>query len=44
MTPSRLRDDYELYSERFYVGLEHARKTIELAGLRETTESDLLGE
>ncbi len=44
MTPSRLRDDYELYSERFYVGLEHARKTIELAGLQETTESDLLGE
>ena len=44
MTPSRLRDDYELYSERFYVGLEHARKTIKLAGLRETTESDLMGE
>ena len=44
MTPSRLRDDYELYSERFYVGLEHARKTIELAGLQETTESDLLGD
>ncbi|MCK5116721.1 MAG: radical SAM protein [Candidatus Aegiribacteria sp.] len=44
MTPPRLRDDYELYSERFYVGLEHARKTIELAGLAETTESDLLGE
>jgi biotin synthase len=44
MTPQRLRDDYELYSERFYVGLEHARKTIKLAGLQETTESDLLGE
>ena len=44
MTPPRLRDDYELYSERFYVGLEHARRTIELAGLQETTESDLMGE
>ena len=44
MTPPRLRDDYELYSKRFYVGLEHARRTIELAGLKETTESDLLGE
>ena len=44
MTPPRLRDDYELYSERFYVGLEHARNTIERAELHETTESDLLGE
>lgn len=44
MTPPRLRDDYELYSERFYVGLEHARNTIERAELQETTESDLLGE
>ncbi len=44
MTPPRLRDEYELYSERFYVGLEHARTTIRKAGLRETTESDLLGE
>jgi biotin synthase len=43
MTPPRLRDDYELYSERFYVGLEHARNTIERAELQETTESDLLG-
>lgn len=42
MTPPRLRDDYELYSERFYVGLEHARKTIREAGLRETTEAELL--
>lgn len=43
MTPPRLRDDYELYSERFYVGLEHARNTIARAELQETTESDLLG-
>jgi len=42
MTPPRLRDDYELYSERFYVGLEHARNTIDRAGLHETTESNLL--
>jgi len=42
MTPPRLRDDYQLYSERFYVGLEHARNTIEKAGLHETTEADLL--
>lgn len=42
MTPSKLRDDYTLYSDRFYVGLEHARKTIVRAGLTETTESDLL--
>jgi biotin synthase len=42
MTPQRLRDDYELYTDRFYVGLEHARKTISRAGLRETTESELL--
>lgn len=41
MTPPRLRDDYELYSERFYVGLEHARRTIMRAGLEETTESEL---
>lgn len=44
MTPPRLRDDYELYSERFYVGLEHARNTIKRAELQETTESDLLSE
>lgn len=42
MTPQRLRDDYELYSRRFYVGLEHARRTIERAGLKETTEHSLL--
>lgn len=42
MTPSRLRDDYTLYTDRFYVGLEHARKTIARAGLTETTEMDLL--
>jgi len=44
MTPSDLRDEYELYSDRFYVGLEYARNTIGRAGLLETTESDLLGE
>lgn len=43
MTPPRLRDDYELYSKRFYVGLEHARKTIIRAGLIETTEAELFG-
>lgn len=42
MTPSALRDDYTLYSDRFYVGLEHARRTMLRAGLAETTESDLL--
>jgi len=42
MTPPRLRDEYELYSDRFYVGLAHARKTIVEAGMVETTESDLL--
>ena len=44
MTPPRLRDEYELYTNRFYVGLEHARKTITEAGLTETTEMDLLTE
>jgi biotin synthase len=44
MTPPRLRDDYELYSERFYVGLEHARRTIEKAALEETTESELISD
>ncbi len=44
MTPQRLRDDYGLYSDRFYVGLSHARKTIGLAGMIETTEMDLLSE
>lgn len=42
MTPPRLRDDYELYTDRFYVGLKHARDTIQAAGLKETTEADLL--
>ena len=42
MTPRDLRDDYTLYTQRFYVGLDHARKTIERAGLTETTEQDLL--
>jgi len=42
MTPAKLRDDYTLYSDRFYVGLEHARDTISRAGLQETTEGDLL--
>ncbi|MCK4504625.1 MAG: radical SAM protein [Candidatus Aegiribacteria sp.] len=41
MTPQRLRDDYELYSERFYVGLEHARRTIIRADMVETTEAEL---
>ncbi len=44
MTPPRLRDDYELYSERFYVSLEHARKTIGRAEMVETTEAELFGE
>jgi biotin synthase len=44
MTPPRLRDDYELYSERFYVSLAHARRIMEEAGLQETTECDLVGE
>jgi len=43
MTPPRLRDDYELYTDRFYVGLDHARRTIAEAGLEETTEAGLLG-
>lgn len=42
MTPQKLRDDYTIYSDRFYVGLEHARKTIRKAGLVETTEGELL--
>lgn len=42
MTPPRLRDDYELYTDRFYVGLQHARETMAAAGLAETTEADLL--
>ncbi len=42
MTPQKLRDDYTIYSDRFYVGLEHARNTIKKAGLVETTEGELL--
>lgn len=42
MTPGKLRDDYTIYSNRFYVGLEHARKAIRKAGLVETTEGGLL--
>jgi biotin synthase len=42
MTPLGLRDDYELYTDRFFVGLEHARRTIASSGLSETTEADLL--
>ena len=42
MTPRKLRDDYTIYTDRFYVGLEHARKTIRKAGLVETTEGELL--
>lgn len=42
MTPQKLRDDYTIYSDRFYVGLEHARNTIKKAGLLETTEGELL--
>lgn len=42
MTPQKLRDDYTIYSDRFYVGLEHARNTIRKAGLMETTEGELL--
>jgi biotin synthase len=42
MTPSKQRDDYTLYSDRFYVGLDHARETIRKAGLEETTEGCLL--
>lgn len=42
MTPRKLRDDYAIYTDRFYVGLEHARKTIRKAGLVETTEGELL--
>ncbi|MCD4709040.1 MAG: [FeFe] hydrogenase H-cluster radical SAM maturase HydE [Candidatus Sabulitectum sp.] len=42
MTPQKVRDDYTIYSDRFYVGLDHARKTISKAGLVETTEGELL--
>lgn len=38
MTPPRLRDDYTLYTNRFFVGLAHARETIARAGLTEASE------
>ncbi len=38
MTPPRLRDDYTLYTNRFFVGLAHARETIRRAGLVEASE------
>lgn len=38
MTPPRLRDDYTLYTNRFFVGLAHARETIARAGLTESSE------
>lgn len=38
MTPPSLRDDYELYSRRYFVSLEHARSVIARAGLVESTE------
>lgn len=38
MTPPRLRDDYTLYTDRFFVGLAHARETIARAGLTEASE------
>ncbi|MBN1434030.1 [FeFe] hydrogenase H-cluster radical SAM maturase HydE, partial [Candidatus Fermentibacterales bacterium] len=44
MTPQRLRDDYELYSDRYYVRLEHARNTIRRASLEECTEGDVVKE
>ena len=34
----------EIYTDRFYVGLRHARETIQAAGLKETTEAALLSE
>lgn len=39
MTPPRLRDEYELYSKRYFVSLEHARSVIAGAGLTESSES-----
>ncbi len=41
MTPPALRDDYQLYTERYYVSLGHARSVIRAAGLVETTEAPL---
>lgn len=39
MTPPALRDDYTLYSDRFFVGLAHARETMARAGLTESWET-----
>ncbi|HOA04667.1 MAG TPA: radical SAM protein [Candidatus Fermentibacter daniensis] len=38
MTPPSIRDDYELYSRRYFVSLEHARSVIAAAGLTEASE------
>lgn len=38
MTPPRLRNEYTLYTDRFFVGLSHARETIARAGLTEAAE------
>jgi biotin synthase len=38
MTPPSVRNEYELYSERFFVSLEHARGVIRDAGLEEASE------
>jgi biotin synthase len=38
MTPPRLRDEYEIYSKRYFVSLEHARSVISQAGLTESSE------
>lgn len=38
MTPPAVRDEYELYSKRFFVSLEHARDVIRAAGLTEASE------
>lgn len=38
MTPPRLRDEYTLYTDRFFVGLAHARDTMARAGLTEASE------
>jgi biotin synthase len=39
MTPRSVRDEYRLYSERFFVSLEHARSVISKAGLEEAAEA-----
>ncbi len=39
MTPASVRGDYALYTERFFVSLEHARDTIRRAGLEEAAEA-----